>query len=537
MPTLYDRFLDMHLVAPSWASAEARTGVGLGKYTQHNYDFAIEVLEKRRRYAKKYGHTGQNTKALYYVLGEKHVNANLQSGLAGEALDTMRYISCYVDIDSVRQKKRLIPDLEALVKWVSADTNEAGIPMKGKLRLNCHGDFKHNAGLVMGHSSISPDEMVDALIRHGLARRSPSDGDAQGGKLSYKFEPIANSAHWKADALVNACEKCRKSFSMVRRKHHCRRCGGIFCDACTKKRMRLKNPLTETGRATGTTDACRVCDDCFSKGSDKFTIKDVKRGIQADRGLVTIMLEMCLSARCEQDFATMAAGFARNSIADRLVKRLSTKGVHGIKVTGSNEIVSWRKGQLYGILGLEWPGRPASYLASPGWFDDPFAGILDADSGWLGKIGGLAQIRFPSSLLGTKPTAEYQPIVNQRIVPIHGGRAMAFGYYRANSPECSLVKRAFWRWKFNSWRVSWDVPYSPGKDVNRLATQLDPAANGGLATQQCPFGVGEQLFTVVLDAPQRNITIQKDPANPDTQLIMSDIGNQKFKDHKIFAIT
>jgi len=540
MPTRYDRFLDMHLVAPWRNSTKAQMGVGLGDYYSHSYDFKGDVRSQRRAYKRKYGLTARNAKVLDYVLGQNHVDANMQSGLAGHALDTMRYIGCYVDIDSVRQKERLIPDLEALVKWVSAETDDAGNPMKGKLRLNCHGDSTQNSGLYMGNSSIAPDEMVDALIRHGLARKSLPDGDAQGGTLSYKFERIANSAVWKADALVNACEKCGKSFSMVRRKHHCRRCGRIFCDACTKKRMRLTNPLTETGRATGTVDTCRVCDDCFSKGSDVLKIKDVKRGIHAHRGLVTVMLGMCLSARSEQEFATMEAGFARNSIAGRLVKRLSMKGVHGIKVTGSNEVTVWMPsaGQLGESFDVEWPGRvKKGRIEDPGWFDDPFAGILDADSGWLGTIGGRGRIRFPSSLLGTRPTQNFQPIQNHKIVPIRGGTAMAFGFYRASSPERNLIRRAFERWTFTCWRVTYDVPYSLGNELNRVAMQLDPAANGGQAPLQSPFGFGAQMFTIVLDTPHRNVTIQKDPANPDNQLIMSDVSNRRFKDHKIFAIT
>jgi hypothetical protein len=156
MPTRYDRFLDMHLVAPWRNSTKAQMGVGLGDYYSHSYDFKGDVRSQRRAYKRKYGLTARNAKVLDYVLGQNHVDANMQSGLAGHALDTMRYIGCYVDIDSVRQKERLIPDLEALVKWVSAETDDAGNPMKGKLRLNCHGDSTQNSGLYMGNSPLHP---------------------------------------------------------------------------------------------------------------------------------------------------------------------------------------------------------------------------------------------------------------------------------------------------------------------------------------------------------------------------------------------
>jgi hypothetical protein len=554
--TRYDRFLDMHLVAPRTAATAPEKVVGQNR--QHKYDFQADTEFQRNAYQTKHGLTAQNAKVFGHVLGENHVNATMQSGLAGQTLESMRYIACYVALESLRPEKPLISDLQALVEWVSAEANNAGIPTKGKLRLNCHGSFKDNAGLKMGGSSVSPDEMVDALIRHGLARKNQPDGDAQGGKLSYKVEreavaggavPMANFARWKADAEVTACEntKCRKAFTVLRRKHHCRRCGGIYCDACTTKRMSLKEPLMETGRAKGTVDACRVCDDCFSKGSDVFRFKDVKRGIQLDRGLVQITLGMCLSARNAQEFATMEAGFARNSIAARLVKRLSMKGIHGIKVTGSNEVVFFGRaaGQLNENFAVTWPGcRRDGPTVIKGFLDD-FEGIWDDDSGWLGLIGRQDQIRFPSSLLGTNGPGtnrmygrrEYQPIQNQKIVPIRGGNALAFGFYQAASPEERLVNQAFDFWQFTSWRYTKGISYSLGNDLNRLAMQLDPAANGGQAGQRRTLGFGPQLFTIVLDAPQRNITIKKDPADPDNQLIVSGVSNQRFKDHKFFAVT
>lgn len=553
--TRYDRFLDIHLVAPR--TAGTARGYVVGQNRRHQYDFTVDTDFQRNAYETKHGLTAHNAKVFGHVLGEDHVNANMQTGLAGQALESMRYIACYVALESLRPEKPLIPDLQSLVEWVSAEANNAGIPTKGKLRLNCHGSFKDNAGLKMGGSSVSPDEMVDALIRHGLARKNLRDGDAQGGKLSYKVEreavaggavPMANFARWKADAEVNACEKCRKPFSIVRRKHHCRRCGGIFCDACTTKRMTLKNPLMETGRAKGTVDACRVCDDCFSKGSDVFRFKDVKRDIQLDKGLVTITLGMCLSARTAQEFATMEAGFARNSIAARLVKRLSMKGIHGIKVTGSNEVLFFAHaaGQLNENFEVKWPGcRSTGPTVVKGFFDDDFEGIWDAGSGWLGKTGAQDQIRFPSSLLGTNGPGtnrmygrrEYLPIQNQKIVPIRGGNAMAFGFYQAASPEELLVNKAFDYWRFTSWRYTKGISYALGNDINRLATRLDPAANSGQAGQRRPLGFGPQLFTIVLDAPQRNITIKKDPADPDNQLIVSGVSNQRFKDHKFFEVT
>ncbi|KAL7212020.1 hypothetical protein ACSBR2_014807 [Camellia fascicularis] len=36
------------------------------------------------------------------------------------------------------------------------------------------------------------------------------------------------------------CQGCSSQFTFIYRKHHCRRCGGLFCNACTRQRMVLR---------------------------------------------------------------------------------------------------------------------------------------------------------------------------------------------------------------------------------------------------------------------------------------------------------
>jgi len=40
---------------------------------------------------------------------------------------------------------------------------------------------------------------------------------------------------WVPDEAMDECESCGAAFGIMRRKHHCRRCGHIFCDACCPK--------------------------------------------------------------------------------------------------------------------------------------------------------------------------------------------------------------------------------------------------------------------------------------------------------------
>lgn len=49
------------------------------------------------------------------------------------------------------------------------------------------------------------------------------------------------------------CQGCSAQFTFINRKHHCRRCGGIFCGSCTNQRMVL--------RGQGDSPV-RICDPC-----------------------------------------------------------------------------------------------------------------------------------------------------------------------------------------------------------------------------------------------------------------------------------
>ncbi|GMT23903.1 hypothetical protein PFISCL1PPCAC_15200 [Pristionchus fissidentatus] len=84
--------------------------------------------------------------------------------------------------------------------------------------------------------------------------------EEMGGKLSESQlqvldlkEELIPSAPWEDDGGVHSCRVCRGGFTLTNRKHHCRRCGFIFCKSCSSGRVRmasLPNPV-------------RVCDGCM----------------------------------------------------------------------------------------------------------------------------------------------------------------------------------------------------------------------------------------------------------------------------------
>ena len=61
---------------------------------------------------------------------------------------------------------------------------------------------------------------------------------------------------WEADEDRKECSICRAEFHLLRRRHHCRKCGQIVCNACSKWRERVTTSDGEVKKGK------RVCDHC-----------------------------------------------------------------------------------------------------------------------------------------------------------------------------------------------------------------------------------------------------------------------------------
>eukprot|EP00756_Hemistasia_phaeocysticola_P057046 Hpha_TRINITY_DN33681_c0_g1::TRINITY_DN33681_c0_g1_i1::g.43337::m.43337 len=65
---------------------------------------------------------------------------------------------------------------------------------------------------------------------------------------------------WTPDRHAPECSACRVPFTRLRRKHHCRLCGEVFCHACSRNQLRM---LKANRKGTSLE---RVCDDCLQGG-------------------------------------------------------------------------------------------------------------------------------------------------------------------------------------------------------------------------------------------------------------------------------
>ncbi|KAF8437870.1 hypothetical protein BGX38DRAFT_1273809 [Terfezia claveryi] len=69
--------------------------------------------------------------------------------------------------------------------------------------------------------------------------------------------------HWKDDSLSSTCDSplCAKSFTLFERRHHCRKCGQIFCAAHTSNSVRLDQDCEFHPQG----GLSRTCDSCFGE--------------------------------------------------------------------------------------------------------------------------------------------------------------------------------------------------------------------------------------------------------------------------------
>ncbi|KAI9987464.1 hypothetical protein PInf_023503 [Phytophthora infestans] len=81
---------------------------------------------------------------------------------------------------------------------------------------------------------------------------------------------LPTTVRWIPDAEVSVCYGCQLLFDWVRRKHHCRYCGHVFCELCTPQRSLIREDqiLTNPERkylAVNAHNPQRVCDDCHAR--------------------------------------------------------------------------------------------------------------------------------------------------------------------------------------------------------------------------------------------------------------------------------
>ncbi|XP_023520487.1 1-phosphatidylinositol-3-phosphate 5-kinase FAB1B-like isoform X1 [Cucurbita pepo subsp. pepo] len=78
---------------------------------------------------------------------------------------------------------------------------------------------------------------------------------------------------WMPDKSCRVCYECDSQFTFINRRHHCRRCGRVFCSKCTANS--IPAPSTDPTNSREDSEKIRVCNYCFKQwGKEPSVLQD-----------------------------------------------------------------------------------------------------------------------------------------------------------------------------------------------------------------------------------------------------------------------
>ncbi|KAM5542219.1 hypothetical protein V8D89_004092 [Ganoderma adspersum] len=137
---------------------------------------------------------------------------------------------------------------------------------------------------------------------------------------------------WKPDSQAAYCDTfmCRKAFSIWERRHHCRKCGGVFCGDCSSKTTTLLDAstlpflhpprnvsITEYDSPTSQVLECRVCNDCWDQIYGTKTPRSPVMSKASPIALVRATETSSGSSSVSSSVATPPDGFPINALPSR----------------------------------------------------------------------------------------------------------------------------------------------------------------------------------------------------------------------------
>jgi hypothetical protein len=156
-------------------------------------------------------------------------------------------------------------------------------------------------------------------------------------------EQIAFTSLWELPEPVEFCRECQYQFQVPTQKHHCRSCGGVFCDPCCPSGLPSsyeRNFLIPTALNLSPTEAVRLCLGCKRGECPSKNIKEKIRK-QLDEGLGV------KSGRMEKFGAKMTAKLTE--AVTKLDRLTGSSDPNSPDYASSiNRYLSIRRGSFYG---------------------------------------------------------------------------------------------------------------------------------------------------------------------------------------------
>jgi hypothetical protein len=103
------------------------------------------------------------------------------------------------------------------------------------------------------------DLALQGAVDNTLAAVTEKNGNVNNPAIARRG--TKSKPKWVPDEESLQCLICKEEFWLLNRRHHCRRCGTLCCDACSVNRMKL-------AAYYGCGDEpVRVCSNCFGRAS------------------------------------------------------------------------------------------------------------------------------------------------------------------------------------------------------------------------------------------------------------------------------
>eukprot|EP01043_Picozoa_sp_COSAG02_P067458 COSAG02_NODE_10848_length_1846_cov_2.476245_2_plen_125_part_00 len=93
-----------------------------------------------------------------------------------------------------------------------------------------------------------------------------SETDTEEGVPPVAILPLPRD-QWQRDEDSTACSSCGHAFTMYWRRHHCRKCGKLFCGNCAKARHAF-GTTQESSHKEEVLRVCVACKASLSKQED-----------------------------------------------------------------------------------------------------------------------------------------------------------------------------------------------------------------------------------------------------------------------------
>eukprot|EP01052_Picozoa_sp_SAG31_P023316 SAG31_NODE_1915_length_6931_cov_6.219555_2_plen_203_part_00 len=89
----------------------------------------------------------------------------------------------------------------------------------------------------LARSPPEPARVLDLSAAGSAAEFCVTSADEQADHGNLGATAVGGSGFWVPDERADACMRssCRMKFTLVRRRHHCRLCGKVFCGICCPK--------------------------------------------------------------------------------------------------------------------------------------------------------------------------------------------------------------------------------------------------------------------------------------------------------------